>query len=180
MVEMQGRFEPSRDQWNYKYVRFCARISSYRPVWPNHFWNFLDWTQMMLSNDYHPGWKIIPPVASAFPTVGCRIKIFARINFFIQSNKFITGSLNFQKVQYQKEGMYSKSSGQVKEDFMSESRTQCQHPEFTFYCFFPSTVPCSGNFYNQVYSRPPQRTDVFRAFFFRPYRPSLTTKIFPL
>ena len=26
--------------------------------------------------------EIIPPVASAFPTVRCRMKIFARINFF--------------------------------------------------------------------------------------------------
>ena len=56
-----------------------------------------------------------PPVASAFPTVGCRIKIFARINFFIQSNKLI--SLNFQKVQYQKDGIYSKFSGSGKGRF---------------------------------------------------------------
>ena len=43
------------------------------------------------------GKKQAPPVAWKFPTVGCRTKFFARVNFFIQSNKS-----NFQKVRYQR------------------------------------------------------------------------------
>ena len=37
------------------------------------------------------------PVTMGFPIVGCRTKCFARVNFFMQSNKS-----NFQKVRYQR------------------------------------------------------------------------------
>ena len=34
-------------------LTFCAKISSDRQIWPNHYWNLIEWTQEMVSNTYH-------------------------------------------------------------------------------------------------------------------------------
>ena len=32
---------------------FCAKISSDRRIWPNRYWDRVEWTQEMVPNTYH-------------------------------------------------------------------------------------------------------------------------------
>tara|TARA_B100001123_G_scaffold287655_1_gene320591 strand:+ start:152 stop:478 length:327 start_codon:yes stop_codon:yes gene_type:complete len=65
---MLDRFEPYRGQFSIFEISssifsvgrqkansftFCTKISSDRPIWPNRYWNRVEWTQEMVPNTYH-------------------------------------------------------------------------------------------------------------------------------